>query len=482
MANNLLPPLYKDGKINPASKPIYKNGHVQIPKKAVTKTVKSVGTGGAALTALTKGDLKTDSATGQQTTRVQRVKQIQQILVNHGYRIKVDGIAGPDTNSALADFHGSKPNSKAWNGGHSDTGAALPVDANKSGTFAVRDGKGNETVVSPTNTDPTGGGNTGITPAQLRKLMGGAGGIDAGKYAVNPDKYAAAQVDEQFGPQIAAANKTIGDATGQAKINLADLTKWFGDASSIASTGAKQAKHDDQAAINDHAQAAQSILSAFGGNAGAGGQSIDNTAQNGNNLLSATMANHSDFNDMLKGLIGDQGATALTQQNHTDQKNIGDMKSALTALIASKAAALTADTAGARQQNLQNLINITQSNNQSRAAKLNEIITMAELPSTLAGAQLKAQNTQSLINSRGTKGAPKNFFVNANANDINNAKAAVIGAVKGKNLTAKQAIAAAIAAQPWKINTPGVAGRVVLPALTLAGYSGITPQMLGLNG
>lgn len=432
---------------------------------------------------LTGGDLQT-GADGQTTTRVQRVKQIQQLLRNHGYQVKVDGIAGNQTNSALKDFHSSQPNSKAWNAGHG-MGTSSVVDPNKVGSYSPGGSTNPADTVNPSNNPPSN--NSGITPADLKAMKDPKGLINAAKYLVDPAAYGQSVGNSQFGSQITAAQQAIKDAQASADMSQTNLGKWFGDASSLAASGAKAVQATDKAAIANQGKAGSALLAAFGGNAGAGGAGIAETAQNGVNSLSDLMASHGAFDNMLGGLISAQGATAKSQQAASDTKSMNDIKATLSGLIAQKAAAIQAATSQGRQQNLQNIISVNGANNATRAAALNQYITQAELPGNIAMSKLKTAKTIADINKSnalaGKDGTPRSFFVNATANDVNSAKAGVIAAIKAlpKGFTSQQAIRAAIAAQPWKIGTPGVASRVVIPALTLAGVPGVTAQMLGIQ-
>lgn len=478
---------YYPGGTNPYKKKTTQSTRNPKMTSQMQKAAKNGVSTGSVVSAVTKGDQKVDPNTGETTPRVERVKHIQTVLRNHGYDVKVDGIAGPKTNSALADFHGSHPNSTKWSRANGSSAAPVAdLATRQKQSDGPTNAKANANAAASGSSSSAGGTDPNAGMAKLlSSITGKSGGINPAKWEINPAKVGAAQAGSEYDPQISQANQNISDAGKQAKINLADLSKWFGDAGSIAKTSATQSKQDFATAQKDNTAASQAILSAFGGDAGAGGASLANTAQNGANTLAAEGANTSSFNDMLKGLISSQGADAQTQQNSKDQASIADMKNALTSLVAAKAKALTTDTASARQQNLTNLLGITQANTQSEAAKLNQLATLAMLPSQIQGAGLKGLSTQSLIDERtaATQKAstPKSFFVNATAGDILAAKQAIQQAVKGKNYTPQQAATLAKNLIPWKANTPGVASRVILPGLTLAGVSGVTPAMLGIT-
>lgn len=442
--------------------------------KSVTDTFKAAGSpaaggpGGRYSTAPKKANDQTDPQTGATTTQKQRVMAIQRILVNHGYKVNVDGVAGDQTNSALKDFHSSAPNSKAWNGGHGGDGTAKAVNPANTGTFT----SGGKTVTAGPDDTPTGttsvSQQTGFT---LPK------GIDPKNWEVNAGKLAQSQVNTEYNPQISTENQTIGDSTRQAASNLAMLKAGYGNAGAVAAAGAKQVAGADQEAVGDHNSATQAILNALGGGASAAAASVGRQAQSGGDFLATAGANHSELNDMLSGLIANQGASAEANQNNKDQSGIADLKGTLLGLIKAKASALVGAQATDKQQNLSNLLNITQSNNSTQADAVNQALSEAYLPTKIATASATAgKNARAAV--------PKSFFVNATGSDITSAKAAVVAALKagGGKLTPQQQATIAANTIPWKVSTPGVYQRVIAPALSLAGVNGVTPAMLGMTG
>lgn len=182
-------------------------------------------------------------------------------------------------------------------------------------------------------------------------------------FVTDPAKLAQAQANQTYNPQISQANRSIADATRQGAINIADLQKWYGNAGSIAAAGAQQSHTMGQQDQANQGTVAQGILSAFGGSAGQGGDSLANTALIDSKQLAGQGQASDAFNSMLQGLISTQGAADTNSQRNRDQTSIGSMKDALTALIAQKASALTTNTAANTQQNLTNTLGIKAQNN-----------------------------------------------------------------------------------------------------------------------
>lgn len=474
--------------------------------------------GGAGLAAPTlAGAQKTKPAAATSAAGVESVKQVQQILRNHGYNITVDGIEGPQTESALSNYHSSSGNAKAWN-------------------TAVEGGKGSPAVKPSASTDYTppagrvaqaaGGGKppastktTAPAGQTLEQLIAGATGnqLNPSDYTVNPGKFGAAEAAAQYNPQISAGQLGIKQATAQDKVNMADLGKWFGDAASLTASGAKQSAADYKSAEVDQNAAGKGILAAFGGNAGAGGQSIANTGNIASGALAQEAANTGSFDQMMKGMVGTLGASTKHTQQTADTTNIATMRQALTSLIAAKANALFTDTNTGKQQNLQTILGINNANSSQKAAAVNQAIAEAELPGNLALQGLKQDNYKSEIGSRDqasqnastalylkrimdsaslkhtgaeinalharTTGSGKSLYSNATLTDILGVRSYLAGAIKAGNYKTPQEVAQAVKTySPWDTTNPSVFTKVILPSLAQAGVSGVTPGMFATSG
>jgi hypothetical protein len=464
-----------------------------------------------------------------------QTEHIQQILRNHGYDIAVDGVPGPQTESALKDFHSSNGDSQKWNRANVHTqplkSGTTSVPTGKSDTTATTTAKTTYKPVASRNTSGAGssgsgsgsggGGSTSssdIMQTILKAMNDKTGMLDPKAYETNPQKYGQATANATYNPQINAAKLAISQAVKQGKINIADLTKWFGAAENIAKTGAAAAHTQMQADQKGNTAAATAILNSFGGNAGAGGTSLANTAQNDSTQLASQAESTDAFNNMLKGLISTQAASAKTTQQNMDNASIADIRNTLSSLIGAKANELTKDTADAKNQNLSNLVSITNANNSLSANNLNRAITLAELPGTLDASNLgnaykqseidknnalinqTLQNmhnrglidqatydhltaeTHKLTTTKATTKLPKGAFANAMPADIINARNYLTTQLKNANPSSKQQIInLATAYSPWSVSTPGVFQKVIMPALIQGGYNqGINPASFGL--
>lgn len=468
-----------------------------------------------------------------------KVRAVQQVLVKNGYHITVDGIEGPETRSAIQAMQdgigAAKWNTTGASGGTGAQGTGSTSGASTGTGGSV--GTSTTTKAAPDSSAGVGTGTTtngGLTLSQLMSAMGkNPNAIDASKFLVNAKTVGAAQAGEEYNPQITAANQAIADATTQNKTNMADLTKWFGDASGLAASGAKTANQVAQQGVAEQNTANQGVLQSFGGNAGVGGQNMANGAVDNSNDLIQQQQTNAEFNNMMQGVVGSMGASAKASQLNSDNTNISDMKSQLASLIAAKALGVTNDQNTMNQQNLSTLVNVGNANNAGQAANMNALDTALMLPGALTQQTLKnlgiAVNTahvKAVTSSIPIENALKKADI-AHTNELTstgwtntqlravmdkidaaksnaeikqillkshidqgtyNAKAVnyISGLVKAANPSSPQAAAALVKTYArgmgvGAVPTPYEYASIIAPALQASGITGFTPAMFGMG-
>lgn len=481
------------------------------------------------------GDAMAKAGLTQHTpiTTSEQVKQVQTILRNHGYDVTVDGIEGPQTRSAIADMQSGKGNAGSWNktvspsiGSTSpttSTSAAPTTTPVQTGAPGAVTGAGKPAATSAATTTTGSGGST-AAPQTLAQTLADMFGpaptpIDVKSFLVNALTAGKDQAGAEYNPQISAAQQALTDAAAQGKVNMADLTKWFGDASGLQASGTKEANQIAAQGISEQGAANKGILAAFGGNAGVGGAQIAGQASADSNDLINQQQTDGQADTMMSGIIGALGASTKAGQLNTDNTNIADIKSQLQSLIAAKALGVNTDTTAAQQQNLGDIVNVDNTNNANNAAYQNEVETGLLLPGALTGQGLKNNLTTADIVNKGASTAKDKADTTATVtneqlksylagltgdkdsasikamllkNHIDagtyNAKAInyISGLIKASGTTDP-----AKAVQLAKIYGAGLGvsadpseyeySSILSPALTAAGVSGYTPSMFGLG-
>lgn len=306
------------------------------------------------------------------------VRSLQQYLHSHGYNIAVDGLMGPITQAALADFKSGR-NAKAFN-------ASLLAHDAASHAASHPAGSGSGGTGDPSSGLGAGGGTGGADPfgAIITGLLKGA------NVGTMMDPAMAENITAStYDPQIQAAKDAITRQGLQRDMNLTDLSNWYGlnpnDPSfklSVLGMLAKARAADSAestAASGATSDAARAIAASLGGSANPGSAGVLSEGANQADLMSALGKNVADYQDILAPLLQAEGATQISNER-ARQDNIGaDNQAKLLQLLGEKGA-MAGD----------NLLKITEANNQLAQQRYGN---RAGLMSTLAAMQTAGLDT-----------------------------------------------------------------------------------------
>lgn len=418
-----------------------------------------------------------------------RIRAMQQFLRARGYKIPVDGINGPLTKAAAADFRkgGAPPglpknatnrNPDAFNRAHNLTPHSTPAPAG-------------DTSAVPHDARPGAGGNPGAPDAGLgngaadpmsaliASLLKSGQGV--GKLIPSSLADSAAA---PFAAATAADQRQIDqnpDAKAQA---LADIGNWYGQAIKALGT----AKTRDQAITDAGAgsvdAATKAIVGSLGGSAMGGAGSVASVGENGADTIRAIGASQGQLAEDLAPILNLSSAGAKTSTASKFDTELAALKDQLAQDqgkgAAAKAAALMqiiGQNNQIRQQNYGNQAAAVQTLAGLQASGVKTALTQAEIAKYLAQAR-----------AAGAKATNANTFAGASSKEKAAVTQAITAALVDPNTgqlksgidwpRALQVARNIVRSNGWAALNPSVVNGVIAPALNIAGITFSNPATL----
>ena len=194
---------------------------------------------------------------GTGTPQKPSVRAMQQFLRAHGYNISVDGVLGPQTKAAAANWRGAR-NPRAWNAGN-----VRVDDPNRTNSPTSHNNQRNQPGQSPNNNiKPQDAGHTKGIQGSIKTVGVGRGLLS--NNAIDPNVYARAMVDSKYGPILGELARQEAEARTAGESHLAQAGGWY-DAltGNIAARGAET--NAEMARVqNTIGSVAPGIMSALG--------------------------------------------------------------------------------------------------------------------------------------------------------------------------------------------------------------------------
>lgn len=278
------------------------------------------------------------------------IRSMQAFLRSQGYNITVDGIYGPQTDSAKADWQSGvgRRNPSRWNQQQRSGGrAAAP---------ASRSPVKPPVYGPPAPSVPQMGNGGGTTYAELLKLLG--------PDTFNPKAYAQSEVNAAYDPQIAQMKRDIGLTSKQDAVKQQHIMDWFSQLAQYAQKASQGASADISSAMQNATPQGISNPAAAASAAKVAGI-YDTSGTNIKSNLLAQLANS-------VGLDALKGGEFFNQQKAGMDQNEADLRSQLLSAIQSKGKAYTSA--------LDNAINM---GTQQRGARINQLLTLLMAPGQL---------------------------------------------------------------------------------------------------
>jgi len=338
-----------------------------------------------------------------------QVTQIQKFLKNQGYNIGVDGVWGPQTQSAVNNWHTTR-NSDIWNRSNHATPST--------GTIDVKPTAPKPGPASPTHTAPPGAGSAVPTPKapgapkapggqppsmidQLMKMLGGVpnaqgipvslagmgtGGIDESiipdptKDMIDPNQ-TKADLAAQYAPLIQEVQNQLGVVPYDTAQHLGDIRNWFNqikDSVGQASADVGNIASQGQAQMGGDAGA---IAASLGGSANAGASSIANEGQNQTDVIGQIGNIEQQYLGQMGPILSGQAQAAAFNETARQQGFAHDFQNKILEIQAQKAQdtndkllQIAQYNHGLQQERFQNLMGVKQYNQGLSAQKLQNIL------------------------------------------------------------------------------------------------------------
>lgn len=368
----------------------------------------------------------------------------QKFLKNKGYNIGVDGVWGPQTQSAALNWRNTR-NPTVWNRSVNATPSTRPTfTAPKSGGGGASPnrppdvGAGAPTPSAPGKPGPT-------LMDQLMAMLGkvpnasqipmawakqGGGGIplsdipDITGDLIDP-KQAQAQMDAQYAPLIQEQQNRLGVVPYDAAQHLNDIRTWFDQIKgSVNQASSDVGNITDQTAGAMGADAG-AIASSLGGDANAGGRSISVEGANQTDVLNQIGGIEQQYLGQMGPILSGQAQAAASNETARQQGFARDFQNKILEIQAQKAAdsndkmlqiaqynhglqqerfqnimGVKQYNQGLSQQQLQNMLGITQANQGSTQQNFSNRLAMAGFGLSANQLGLTAADTASTINAR----------------------------------------------------------------------------------
>lgn len=247
------------------------------------------------------------------------VRKTQQFLNDVGYHVSVDGVLGPQTRAAIADWH-TGPKHRPM------------LQKHKDATKTVLDGRN---PPKPKSTPaPKGGGGGGGGRGKTASAPAPAPVAD--QQIIDPVAYARAAAQEAYGPVIADLLNQQTQTKAQGTQNQADITSWFGQLEGTR----KRSAGADAAALAKAVQTNQQDVAGIEGLFGqSGGHDLAGVAANNLANIRATGQSTSDFNSHMAAVLQAQGVDAHLASQRGTAASLADIAAKLTAQKSAKGSA-----------------------------------------------------------------------------------------------------------------------------------------------
>jgi len=365
----------------------------------------------------------------------EHIRAMQQFLVNHGFKIAVDGVYGPETQTAAAAYRTHRPGAApTWNANHGR--AVKPSELSPQARVAVNTPPGNTPPAPPGKTPPrnlAGAQPTDPTSALIAALMGQGGNVGQ---MIDPNYYAAAAA----APDNAAVQSLLQEIAldpKQEAQNQYDISSWYGlnpkDPNYALSVLGRlgQAKAGDAGVASDAAsnvsQIASALAGSIGGAANGGAGALAAAGANDAGMMGALGKANTDYADNMNPLLAAEARGQMLKDKAANSQALMDLQ----AQLAAARGQATADAANARG----NAIGTNNSLAQQRFAdKGNLLGIMAQMSAAGQKSQYTAAQIQHLMNENSPGAAYTTSY--ARAKGAADARAAAAGTKVDVNKTA----------------------------------------------
>jgi hypothetical protein len=358
----------------------------------------------------------------------EHIRAMQQFLVNHGFKIAVDGVYGPETQTAAAAYRTHRPGAApTWNANHgygvkpgelTPAAQAARVAANAPPTPHDPSPQAHA-LAPPSAPDPTA--------ALVAALMGQGGNVGQ---MIDPNYYAAAAA----APDNAAVQSLLQEIAldpKQEAQNQYDISSWYGlnpkDPNYALSVLGRlgQAKAGDAGVASDAAsnvsQIASALAGSIGGAANGGAGALAAAGANDAGMMGALGKANTDYADNMNPLLAAEARGQMLKDKAANSQALMDLQ----AQLAAARGQATADAANARG----NAIGTNNSLAQQRFAdKGNLLGIMAQMSASGQKSALTAAQIQEMLaraHHYATPTAPKTASVNLN--NLQNQVASTLG-------------------------------------------------------
>lgn len=183
------------------------------------------------------------------------VRAMQKFLVSKGYNIVVDGVNGPQTQSAAQNWRTARTPG-AWSGRHA------PIEeSSRSNPPANEHNQHNQPGDNPaTPTKPRK-----VIPKQApQKVVGLPRGLSSHTDFLNPDLYARASVDAKYGPIIAELERQEGRTSAEGAREVSQIGNWWEESAEGEAARATEANTANDAALQQMGSLGSGLAAALG--------------------------------------------------------------------------------------------------------------------------------------------------------------------------------------------------------------------------
>lgn len=386
---------------------------------------------------------------------------IQRFLHNRGYDIAVDGKMGPQTQSALADWHKGKGtrNPAAWSARHGLNPSPVFKSAHPGAHFAGGGGGGGGPT-DPPPADPTS--------ALLASLMAGAGKVGS----MIPASTADAMAGMQFDPQIHDLEVAMAKAPRQNAQNLSDIGNFYGQVRGSLKTAAARDAAGYAAGKTSLGDAVNAIVSSLGGSANGGSATVGAAGADAVGTLGALAQADSQFQNDMQPLLAAEAAGQKSQELARQSQRSTDVQAQLEDLLGQRGQAKSAALADILDKNN----SLAQQRFANRAGLLNTLAAMqtAGIQSQMKGIDLALKAKKLAAPPPGTFAAASPASKSKVAQSITQA---LIDPTTHQRLSsvpdyhrAAQIAADIVRSNGWAATNPAVIQQLILPALHTAGF------------
>ncbi len=286
---------------------------------------------------------------GRGTPQPPSTRAMQQFLRHQGYNIAVDGILGPQTKAAAANWRGAR-SPKQWNA----TNIRID-DPNRTNKPTSPNNHRNQPADSHKNAlRPQDAGNSKGIQGTAKTAGIGRGLLS--NNTINPEVYARAVIDSKYGPILGELMRAEREAKESGASHLSQVGNWYDTLQgNIAQRGAESADEGARSLAMQQS-VAPGLLGARGldANSAASG-AIASTADIGADFQSSINASQSNFSRDLASVAGLQKIDAQRGVQASTANTLQDIQGQRQDVLAAKGDAYSGALTDARvlQQNIQ---------------------------------------------------------------------------------------------------------------------------------